>query len=83
MIHIGKNYMEFFLAVVIFLVLLFSTPYALYLSLRWSRRSKGPVKDSLGHAFQELDRLVVRPSAEHKVSHENAVVRIEDERGGE
>ncbi len=50
-------------------------------SLSWARK-RGQVQNSVGHAFQELERLVAKPAVEHVVETETKL-RKEDDQGGE
>ena len=52
-----------------------------YTAMRERRGGGGSA--ALGAAFQELDRLVARPSVEHTVEAEKRIVKSDDERGGE
>jgi hypothetical protein len=45
------------------------------------RRGSGGFTAGVAAAMQELDRLMARPSAEHKVEAENPVLRREDDAG--
>jgi hypothetical protein len=45
------------------------------------RRGSGGFTAGVAAAMQELDRLMARPSAEHKAEAENPVVRREDDSG--
>ena len=50
-------------------------------SLMWAKH-RGQVQNSVGHAFQELERLVAKPAVEHVVETETKL-RKEDEHGGD
>ena len=54
-----------------------------YLRKKPSKRRRGSGSTGLGAAFQELDRLVARPSVEHTVEAEQPIVKNEDDRGGQ
>jgi hypothetical protein len=45
------------------------------------RRGSGGFTAGVAAAMQELDRLMTRPSAEHKLEAENSVLRREDDAG--
>ena len=47
------------------------------------RRGSGGISAGVGAAMQELDRLMARPSAEHKVEAEQPVLKCEDDSGGD
>jgi hypothetical protein len=47
------------------------------------RRGSGGISAGVGAAMQELDRLMTRPSVEHQVESERAIVKREDDSGGE
>ena len=52
-------------------------------SLKWARNRDGHGQIALGHALQELDRLVARPSIENRLNTEAEVKAVNDEHGGE
>lgn len=52
-------------------------------SLRWARNRDGSGQNAVGHALQELDRLVARPSIENIVEKEAEVRTVDDQHGGE
>ena len=45
------------------------------------RTGSGGVSAGIGSALQELDRIMTRPSVEHKVETENRVLAREDDSG--
>jgi hypothetical protein len=47
------------------------------------RHGSGGFSSGIAAAMQELDRLMARPSIEHKVETENQVLKREDDAGGE
>jgi hypothetical protein len=47
------------------------------------RRGSGGISAGVGAALQELDRLMTRPSVEHKVEAEHPVLKREDDSGGQ
>ena len=47
------------------------------------RRGSGGISAGIGAAMQELDRLMTRPSAEHKVEAEQPVLKREDDSGSD
>jgi hypothetical protein len=47
------------------------------------RRGSGGISAGVGAAMQELDRLMARPSAEHKFEAEQPVLKREDDSGGD
>jgi len=47
------------------------------------RRGSGSFTAGIGAAMQELDRLMARPSIEHRVETENRVFNRENDPGGE
>lgn len=60
-------------------------PFWMVACLRDLYRSKSRRQSTvaLGNALQELDRLVARPSLQHKVEVESQVREVDDDRGGE
>ncbi len=47
------------------------------------REGSGGISTGIGAAMQELDRLVSRPSAEHKIEIEQPVLKREDDSGND
>jgi hypothetical protein len=47
------------------------------------RRGGGGVSSFVGAGLEEIDRLLARPSVEHKIEAENQVQKREDDKGGE
>ena len=47
------------------------------------RGGSGGISAGIGAALQELDRLMTRPSVEHKVETEHPVLKREDDAGGD
>jgi hypothetical protein len=47
------------------------------------RKGSGGVSAGIGAAMQELDRLLTRPSAEHKIETEQPILKREDDSGGD
>jgi hypothetical protein len=47
------------------------------------RRGGGGVSAFVGAGLEEIDRLLARPSVEHKIEAENQVQKREDDKGGE
>jgi hypothetical protein len=47
------------------------------------REGSGGISGGIAGAMQELDRLVSRPSAEHKVEAERPILKREDDRGND
>jgi hypothetical protein len=47
------------------------------------RQGSGGISAGIGAAMQELDRIMARPSAEHKTEAEQQTLKREDDRGGE
>ena len=47
------------------------------------RRGTGGISAGIGAAMQELDRLISRPSIEHRVDAEKPVLKREDDSGGD
>jgi hypothetical protein len=47
------------------------------------REGSGGISAGIAGAMQELDRLVARPSAEHKVETEQPILKREDDRGND
>ncbi|MEX2305984.1 MAG: hypothetical protein WD738_00215 [Pirellulales bacterium] len=47
------------------------------------RRGGGGISGGVGAALQELDRLMTRPSVEHKIEAEHQTLKREDDTGGE
>lgn len=47
------------------------------------RRGTGGITAGVGAALQELDRIVTRPSVEHKVETEQPILKREDDAGGD
>jgi hypothetical protein len=45
------------------------------------RKGSGGVSAGIGAAMQELDRLLARPSAEHKIETEQPILKREDDSG--
>jgi hypothetical protein len=45
------------------------------------RKGSGGVSAGIGAAMQELDRLLARPSAEHKIETEQQILKREDDSG--
>lgn len=45
------------------------------------REGSGGVSAGIGSAMQELDRLLARPSAEHKIETEQPILKREDDSG--
>jgi hypothetical protein len=45
------------------------------------RGGSGGISAGIGAAMQELDRLLTRPSAEHKIETEQPVLKREDDSG--
>jgi hypothetical protein len=45
------------------------------------RKGSGGVSAGIGSAMQELDRLLARPSAEHKIETEQPILKREDDSG--
>jgi hypothetical protein len=53
-----------------------------HLRSRGSQRTgSGGISAGIGAALQELDRLMTRPSVEHKIETEHQVLRREDDDG--
>jgi hypothetical protein len=47
------------------------------------RKGSGGISAGIGAAMQELDRLMTRPSVEHKVETEQPILKREDDSGGD
>jgi hypothetical protein len=47
------------------------------------RRGSGGITSGIGAAMQEFDRIMTRPSAEHKVETEHQTLRREDDAGSD
>jgi len=47
------------------------------------RQGSGGISAGIAGAMQELDRLVARPSAEHKVETEQPILKREDDSGND
>ena len=47
------------------------------------RRGSGGITSGIGAAMQELDRIMTRPSAEHKIETEHQALRREDDAGSD
>ena len=47
------------------------------------RRGSGSLTSGIGAAMQELDRIMTRPSVEHKVETEHQTLRREDDAGSD
>jgi hypothetical protein len=47
------------------------------------RTGSGGISAGIGAALQELDRIMTRPSVEHKVETENRALKREDDESGE
>jgi hypothetical protein len=47
------------------------------------RKGSGGISAGIAGAMQELDRLVARPSVEHKIEIEQPVLKREDDSGGD
>ena len=45
------------------------------------RKGTGGISSGIGAAMQELDRLMTRPSVEHKIETEHPVLKREDDSG--
>ena len=47
------------------------------------RRGSGGISAGIGAAMQELDRIMTRPSVEHKVEAEQPILKREDDSGSD
>lgn len=72
-----------FLAFAALLAVFIGIPLALYALMRFTRQYNGRFRNAVGHAFEDLDRNISRPSLENKIEHEAKVVYADNERGGE
>jgi hypothetical protein len=74
------------LAVVVLIVVPIAMVWSMVAHLRGrgsERPGSGGVSAGIGAAMQELDRIYARPSVEHQIEAENAVLKREDDAGGE
>ena len=57
-------------------------PIWMFLCLRsgFSAKQDSKSRTAIGNALQELDRLITRPSIEHKVEAEDQITVVDDER---
>ena len=68
-------------AVVLVIAFFIGFGWLMVYSLSWAR-NRGNVQSSVGHALQELERIVTKPAVEHVITAE-AKLRKEDDKGGE
>jgi hypothetical protein len=47
------------------------------------RRGSGGISAGIGAAMQELDRIMARPSVEHKIEAEQQILKREDDSGSD
>jgi hypothetical protein len=47
------------------------------------RKGSGGISAGIAGAMQELDRIITRPSVEHKIETEQPVLKREDDSGGD
>ena len=74
---------QFFVAIAALLAVFIGIPFAMYVLMRWARQYNGRFRNAVGHALEDLDRNISRPSVENKIEHEVKVVYEDNQRGGE
>jgi cell division protein FtsX len=75
--------LQLIVAIVLIIVTFGLLGWLMIRSLKWARNRDGHGQVALGHALQELDRLVARPSIENRLNTEAEVKAVNDEHGGE
>ena len=78
----GSSLLQVIFAIVLAVSIFAGMGWLMVHSLKWARNRDGHTQIAMGHALQELDRLVARPSIENKINTETEVQSVDDEHGG-